>query len=195
MRDAYNEQMNELANLLGEMAALAGSAMDTATQSLLQADLVLAEQVISDHDKITDLSAVCEEKAFTLLALQAPVAGDLRSVVSGIQIVADIDPLLADTHAFEELRLLSQLRSRATTLTDDEMVSLRRIIGGAGTDAASRLGLGPDSADDGPRAAFAATQRWRRRADHPLNDPFTTRACRAAVRSAEALVALYSSRR
>jgi hypothetical protein len=29
---------------------------------------------------------------------------------------ADIDPLLADTHAFEELRLLSQLRSRPTTL-------------------------------------------------------------------------------
>ncbi len=133
-------------------------------------------------------------KAHTaLLSLRRMVTANPLS--ASAQIVADIDPLLADTHAFEELRLLSQLRSRATTLTDDEMVSLRRIIGGAGTDAASRLGLGPDSADDGPRAAFAATQRWRRRADHPLNDPFTTRACRAAVRSAEALVALYSSRR
>ncbi len=108
-------------------------------------------------------------------------------------IVADIDPLLADTHAFEELRLLSQLRSRATTLNDDEMASLRRIIGGSGTDAASRLGLQPDAPYDGPRAAFAAAQRWRRRADHPLNDPFTTRACRAAVRSAEAMVADFSA--
>lgn len=109
-------------------------------------------------------------------------------------ILADIDPLLADTHAFEELRLLSLLRSRQTTLNEDEMASLRRIIGGSGTDAASRLGLQPDAPFDGPRAAFAAAQRWRRRADHPLNDPFTTRACRAAVRSAEALVAAYSSR-
>src|SRR3954470_9976232 len=109
-------------------------------------------------------------------------------------ILADIDPLLADTHAFEELRLLSQLRSRATTLNEDEMVSLRRIIGGSGTDAASRLGLQPDDPYDGPRAAFAAAQRWRRRADHPLNDPFTTRACRAAVRSAEAMVAEYAAR-
>jgi replication fork clamp-binding protein CrfC len=109
-------------------------------------------------------------------------------------IVADIDPLLADTHAFEELRLRSQLRSRPTTLNEDEMASLRRIIGGSGTDAASRLGLAPDAPDDGPRAAFAAAQRWRRRADHPLNDPFTTRACRAAVRSAEALVAEYAAR-
>jgi hypothetical protein len=109
-------------------------------------------------------------------------------------ILADIDPLLADTHAFEELRLLSQLRSRHTTLNDDEMASLRRIIGGSGTDVASRLGLAPDDPYDGPRAAFAAAQRWRRRADHPLNDPFTTRACRAAVRSAEAMVADYSAR-
>jgi replication fork clamp-binding protein CrfC len=106
-------------------------------------------------------------------------------------IVADIDPLLADTHAFEELRLLSQLRSRATTLNEDEMASLRRIIGGSGTDAASRLGLRPEEPYDGPRAAFAAAQRWRRRAEHPLNDPFTTRACRAAVRSAEAMVAQF----
>jgi replication fork clamp-binding protein CrfC len=110
------------------------------------------------------------------------------------QILADIDPLLADTHAFEELRLLSQLRSRATTLNEDEMASLRRIIGGSGTDAASRLGLSADAPYDGPRAAFAAAQRWRRRADHPLNDPFTTRVCRAAVRSAEALVAEYHAR-
>ncbi|SEH51023.1 Replication fork clamp-binding protein CrfC (dynamin-like GTPase family) [Mycolicibacterium rutilum] len=109
-------------------------------------------------------------------------------------IIADIDPLLADTHAFEELRLLSQLRSRPTTLNEDEIASLRRIIGGSGTDAASRLGLQPDNPYDGPRAAFAAAQRWRRRADHPLNDPFTTRACRAAVRSAEALVAEYAAR-
>ncbi|CAN5370543.1 dynamin-like GTPase family protein [soil metagenome] len=110
-------------------------------------------------------------------------------------ILADIDPLLADTHAFEELRLLSQLRSRPTTLNDDEMVSLRRIIGGSGTDSASRLGLTPEEPYDGPRAAFAAAQRWRRRAEHPLNDPFTSRACRAAVRSAEAMVAQFGARR
>lgn len=109
-------------------------------------------------------------------------------------VIADIDPLLADTHAFEELRLLSQLRSRATTLNDDEVASLRRIIGGSGAGAASRLGLDPSDLRDGPRAAFAAAQRWRRRAEHPLNDPFTTRACRAAVRSAEALVADYARR-
>ncbi|KAA0021844.1 phosphate signaling complex protein PhoU [Antrihabitans cavernicola] len=91
MRAAYNEQMTDLAKLLGEMAGLAGSAMERATQSLLQADLTLAEQVITEYDRIAELSQLAEERAFALLALQAPVAGDLRSVVSGIQIVADVD--------------------------------------------------------------------------------------------------------
>ena len=91
MRTAYHEQLSELSERLGEMCGLAGIAMERATQALLQADLVLAEQVISDHEDIAVLSARAEESAFVLLALQAPVAGDLRAIVSAIQMVADID--------------------------------------------------------------------------------------------------------
>ncbi|NMO04400.1 phosphate signaling complex protein PhoU [Gordonia sp. TBRC 11910] len=91
MRTAYQEQMAALNAVLGQMCELAGQAMSSATQALLQADLAVAEQVISDHDRMTALSVRAEEQAFALLALQAPVAGDLRSIVSGFQIVADVD--------------------------------------------------------------------------------------------------------
>jgi phosphate transport system protein len=91
MRVIYNERMAGLAHLLGEMAGLAGSAMDRATQSLLQADLALAESVIGEGDRIAEMIHDAEERAFALLALQAPVAGDLRQVVSAIQIVADVN--------------------------------------------------------------------------------------------------------
>ncbi|MGF6887413.1 phosphate transport system protein [Nocardia sp. GAS34] len=91
MRVIYNEQMADLATMLGEMAGTAGSAMEQATQSLLQADLALAEQVITEYDRISEMITQAEEKAFALLALQAPVAGDLRQVVSAIQIVADVN--------------------------------------------------------------------------------------------------------
>src|ERR1700720_261302 len=91
MRTAYHEQLTELSERLGEMCGLAGIAMERATQALLQADLVLAEQVISDHEKIATLSARAEESAFVLLALQVPVAGGLRAIVSALQMVADID--------------------------------------------------------------------------------------------------------
>lgn len=91
MRVVYNERMADLAQILGEMAGLTGAAMEQATQALLQADLAGAEQVISGYDRIAEMSVLAEERAFALLALQAPVAGDLRSVVSGIQIVSDVD--------------------------------------------------------------------------------------------------------
>lgn len=156
---------------------------------LERSGLVALREVIDQHfAQRSDLL-----KSHTaLLALRRFVESHLTSATP--RILADIEPLIADTHAFEELRLLSQLRSRPTTLTEDEMASLRRIIGGSGSEASSRLGLTDQGVQDGPRAAFAAAQRWRRRAEHPLNDPFTTRACRAAVRSAEALVAQYGGR-
>jgi len=63
-------------------------AMDRATQALLQADLAMAEQVISDHDELVRMQTRAGEAAFALLALQAPVAGDLRLVFGSFQNVA-----------------------------------------------------------------------------------------------------------
>lgn len=91
MRDAYQEQMVALNALLGEMCDTVGREMESATQALLDADLERAEQVISDHDGFAARSAEAEEMAFELLALQAPVAGDLRNIVGGFQLVAEID--------------------------------------------------------------------------------------------------------
>ncbi|VTR12196.1 phosphate uptake regulator PhoU [Clostridioides difficile] len=91
MRTAYQEQLEALTSVLGEMCELAGTAMARATQALLQADLAIAEEVIGDTDRMSQLTARAEEQSFALLALQAPVAGDLRGVVSGFQIVADAD--------------------------------------------------------------------------------------------------------
>ena len=52
MRNAYQEQLQRLNTILGDMCELAGSAMSRATQALLQADLALAESVIADHDRM-----------------------------------------------------------------------------------------------------------------------------------------------
>jgi phosphate transport system protein len=91
MRTAYHEQLDALIQQLAEMCRLAGVAMERSTQALLQADLLLAEQVIGDHERISAASARAEEAAFVLLALQAPVAGDLRSIIGSVQIVADVE--------------------------------------------------------------------------------------------------------
>ena len=91
MRTVFHAQLDALTTAIAEMCALAGRAMQNATQALLQADLVLAEGVISEHDKIMLNGARAEQDAFALLALQAPVAGDLRAVVASLKNVADAE--------------------------------------------------------------------------------------------------------
>ncbi|BBY43899.1 phosphate signaling complex protein PhoU [Mycolicibacterium celeriflavum] len=91
MRTAYHEQLTGLCAQLGQMCGLAVSAMERATQALLEADLSLAEQVIADHEHIVALNRRTEEAALRILALQQPVASELRTVVGSIHVAADID--------------------------------------------------------------------------------------------------------
>jgi phosphate transport system protein len=91
MRAAYHEKLSALTMQLSEICGLAGQALQAATEALLQADLDKAEQVISDHRHIVALGDDARQQAFDLLALQQPVAGELRAILSAIQIVADVD--------------------------------------------------------------------------------------------------------
>jgi phosphate transport system protein len=91
MRDAYQEQLDQLAEVLAAMCGTVAEAMAKATRSLLDVDLQLAEQVISDDVHVDDVRAAAEERAFALLALQAPVATDLRIVVSAIHGAGDVE--------------------------------------------------------------------------------------------------------
>ncbi|MGY4646550.1 phosphate signaling complex protein PhoU [Mycobacterium sp. URHB0021] len=91
MRNAFHEQLDALIKNLSRMCGLAGVSMERATHALLQADLVLAEQVITDHDELVRMRKRAEDAAFVLLARQAPVAGDLRLVVGSLQNFADAE--------------------------------------------------------------------------------------------------------
>jgi phosphate transport system protein len=91
MRTVFHERLEQLTALLGEMCGLAGAGMEQATQALLQADLAAAENVIADHDRLVTMRRQAEDRAIALLALQAPVARDLRAVVSSLQNAADAE--------------------------------------------------------------------------------------------------------
>ncbi|MCE0765824.1 phosphate signaling complex protein PhoU [Pseudonocardia kujensis] len=91
MRDAYTEQLDELADALAGMCEDVATAMEKATRALLDANLRLAEEVIDEDIRIDEIRHSAEERAFALLVLQAPVATDLRIVVSAIHGAGDIE--------------------------------------------------------------------------------------------------------
>jgi phosphate transport system protein len=91
MRTTYYEELSALCAQVGDMCGRAADAMERATEALLGADLSVAEQVIADHEHIVAMSKRTEASAIKLLALQQPVAGDLRTIVGTIHVGADIE--------------------------------------------------------------------------------------------------------
>lgn len=90
MRQAYHIQLNDLGEHGARMCKVASGAMQDATTALLNADLALAEQVIATDVTLDEMRASTEGVVLELLARQAPVASDLRAVVSALWIVADL---------------------------------------------------------------------------------------------------------
>jgi phosphate transport system protein len=91
MREAYHDRLGELADHLADMCAMVSDAMELATTALLKTDLALAEQVISDDVKVDKARTAYEEEAYALLALQAPVATDLRTVLAVIHAAESLE--------------------------------------------------------------------------------------------------------
>jgi len=91
MREAYRGELDELAGELAGMCLMVATAMELATRALLETDLALAEQVIGDDVKVDDARSSCEEHAYALLALQAPVATDLRTVLAAIHAAESLE--------------------------------------------------------------------------------------------------------
>lgn len=89
MRTAYQHQLETLKSGLQDLLQQATHNLQLATSALLNADLSAAEHVISGADKLSVDAHEMVVLSFDLLALQAPVASDLRQVVSAMNSVND----------------------------------------------------------------------------------------------------------
>ena len=91
MRGEYEAELEDVSRILVAMADAVREAMSEATASLLGADATLAEKVISADAVINEHHQRVEDRVYGLLARQAPVASDLRLVITGIAIAADLE--------------------------------------------------------------------------------------------------------
>jgi len=91
MRTAFHEQLDALFSDLADIAAMVQTAVERSTEALLTGDVRVAEQVISDDALIDAARERVEENAFTILAQQQPVAGDLRTIVAALRMVTELE--------------------------------------------------------------------------------------------------------
>ena len=91
MRTTYHEEIEEINSQIVRLAGSVIEAIPRATSILLDGDLEGAEYMISSDDEIDARALDIEEECYRVMALQAPVAVDLRTLVSAVKIVAEIE--------------------------------------------------------------------------------------------------------
>ncbi|MBK8459082.1 MAG: phosphate signaling complex protein PhoU [Micropruina sp.] len=90
MRESYHENLNSVVDDLVTMTEAVQTAVRMSTKALLEADLATAEAVISADAALDVQHDDLEARCFSLLARQSPVAGELRTIVAAMRMVADL---------------------------------------------------------------------------------------------------------
>lgn len=91
MRHSFHGQLAALQQQIVRMGQLVTEAIDNATLSLARQDVALARQVIAADDEIDRLLIEIEIGSLQLLALQQPMARDLRMIGTSLKLVTDLE--------------------------------------------------------------------------------------------------------
>lgn len=91
VRESFQEQLRDLRNTIIKLGRQVENAIESAMTALKNRDLDLAEKVVMDDEIIDKLSLDVEKKCTTLLALQQPMARDLRLISTAMRIHIDLE--------------------------------------------------------------------------------------------------------
>ena len=129
---AFDDDLDRLRALIGEMGGLAERAIGEAMRCLVERDAEGAARIVQDDRKIDALEAETERRAVQLIALRAPMAGDLREVVAALKISGVVErigdyakniakrvPLLESGGKIEPLSLMPEMARIATGMVRD----------------------------------------------------------------------------
>ncbi len=91
IRKGFHHDLDVLRDDIVRLASMVTEALGKATQALLDGDLAVANEIVQGDDVLDTLALDIEERCYQLLALQQPMATDLRALVAAIRMVAEIE--------------------------------------------------------------------------------------------------------
>ena len=165
MREVFQEQLESMFDELAGIGTKVEVAIGLATEALMTGDAEIAERVISADAEIDTARERVEELAFSLLSLQQPVAGDLRTVVAGLRMVSELERMGdLSVHVAKIARLrvpniavpeeVRPTMSRMAQVAADMVHRVIEIITARDVEAAIALGRADEEMDQLRRASF-----------------------------------------
>ncbi|MBF6173559.1 phosphate signaling complex PhoU family protein [Nocardia blacklockiae] len=152
MRTKFSSELAALTGELARLSDLAHEATERTAVAVAEANLTAAYEVLAIDEQLQALHGGCENRAVILLALEAPVARDLRHVVTAMQIADDLSRLSRLTSRIADI----VVHRYPEPVAPPEILRLLDEIGRIVTDLAAAAGraitdVGP-SADGGSGA-------------------------------------------
>ncbi|MBX6395790.1 MAG: phosphate signaling complex protein PhoU [Alicyclobacillaceae bacterium] len=106
-RSGFHEELEALEQDVLAMGALVSQAVQDSVTALKQLDEALAEQVIDRDDRLDNMQVDIENRCLRLIALQQPLARDLRTIGTVLKVVTDLERM--GDHAVEIARTALKL--------------------------------------------------------------------------------------
>lgn len=91
VRVEYTYELEHLRGAVVAMSSMVDKAISRAIESLMRQDVRMADDVIAADRSVNSQRWSIEEDALRIIATQAPMAGDLRSIAAAIHIVTDLE--------------------------------------------------------------------------------------------------------
>jgi len=121
----FHDELSQVKVRLLTMSGEAEAALGLAVEALLERDAARAQRVI-DSDRVIDLMEVeLEEQCLSLLALQQPMARDLRTLVSALKIATDLERV--GDHAVNIAQSAVRLTQSRPIAPEPEIVEMARL--------------------------------------------------------------------
>jgi phosphate transport system protein len=171
----FHEQLDTLKQRLLDMSERAEALVDLSVDALLKQDAATAEAVIEGDHEVDALEIQIEQMAVALLALQQPLARDLRFIIGAIKVSSDLERVgdHAVNIAQSALRLMGLRASLMPSPEIEDMAARARQMLGRALDAFIRgdgaLGRAVCASDDAVDALHDSV--FRILVTHMMEDP------------------------
>ncbi len=153
----YRESLDRVRSEVVRLGAMTGETIARGTDALLAKDLHAAQLLIDDDDEVDDISLQIEEDCYRLLALQNPVASDLRFIICSIRMTSELE---------RSADLMVNVCKAARRLYDVDIdPRLRGLIDGMSREAASLTRMALDAYADADASLGSALDDMDNRLD------------------------------
>jgi phosphate transport system protein len=105
-REAYEQHLSEIQQDMLLLATMVETAIERSVDALKNRDIELAKRVVTDDVRINDKRYAIEETCLELMATQQPLAGDLRTIVSVLYIIVDLERMADHAEGIAKIAIM-----------------------------------------------------------------------------------------